>query len=112
MGVKGLSLNVFHVRIVKIISDERISQMLHMYPDLMSAAGFQTKRDKAVSVLFGYNFIVSDRRLSVFEIYGPFDDRSWFAGEGRRDRPGIGNNRSACDGEIFPADLMPANHFG
>lgn len=108
--MKGLSFDVFHIGVVQVISDEGISKVFHMYANLMGTAGFQTKGDKAVSVMFGDDFIVSDCCLSICEIYGSFDDRSGFAGERRRDCSGSGGDGSARDGKIFSMDLMEADH--
>lgn len=64
--VQGLTGNVFHVRVVEIVSDQRIAQIFHMDPDLMGAAGLQAQGDQAVPVSYGDNLIVGDRgaRLS------------------------------------------------
>lgn len=39
--MKSLTTNVAHVRIVEIISDQWISQMLHMNADLVCASGLK-----------------------------------------------------------------------
>lgn len=63
--MKSLPLDVFHVGVIQIISDERISKVFHVYADLVGTTCFQAKRDKAVSVLFVDNIIMSDCRLAV-----------------------------------------------
>lgn len=40
MGVQSLPADDFHIRIVKIISDQRKSKIFHMDPDLMGTSCF------------------------------------------------------------------------
>ena len=49
-GVEGLSGDMFHIRIIEVISDQRVSQILHVDTDLMSAARFQGEGDETVVV--------------------------------------------------------------
>lgn len=50
-----LSLDVFHIWVVQVVSDKGKAQIFHMDTDLMSAACLQDKGDEAVSVLFFYD---------------------------------------------------------
>ena len=47
-----LAGDVFHVRVVEVISNQGIAQIFHMDTDLMGAAGFQLKGDQAVPIFF------------------------------------------------------------
>ena len=39
VGVECLPADVRHIRIVQVVSNERIAQILHVDPDLVGAAG-------------------------------------------------------------------------
>ena len=41
IGVQSLSGDVFHIRVVQIVSDQRKTDVFHMNPDLMGASGSQ-----------------------------------------------------------------------
>ena len=41
IGVESLTGHIFHIRVVKIIADQRKAQILHMNADLVGAPGFQ-----------------------------------------------------------------------
>ena len=52
MRVKRLPSDQFHIRVVKIISDQRKTKMFHMDADLVCASGLQDQRNEGKSVLF------------------------------------------------------------
>ena len=74
-----LTLYQFHVRVIKIITDQGITQIFHMNSYLMGAAGFQNQGDQAVPVFFVQNFVMGNSGFSVFKIHRPFDDRAFLA---------------------------------
>ena len=74
IGMQRLTADPFHIRIVKVIPDQRKAQIFQMDPDLMGAPCFKTKRDQAVAVLFLYNLIMRHRALSLFKIHLPLND--------------------------------------
>ena len=80
MGVESLPADVRHIRIVQVVSDERIAQILHVDPDLVGAAGFQLQFYKAVGTVVPQRLIVSDRLLPLFKIPHPHDDGGALAG--------------------------------
>ena len=110
--MQGLTGNVFHVRVVEIVSDQRIAQIFHMDPDLMGAAGLQAQGDQAVPVSYGDNLIVGDRGLAFLPVYNPFDDGAFPAGERGSDGAGFRHDMSSCYSQVFPADFFALGHGG
>ena len=73
VGVQRLSADEFHIGIVKIVSNEGMTDMFHMNTDLMGTARLQGKGDKAVPVFFLQDAVVCDRIFTVFKIDLTFD---------------------------------------
>ena len=86
--------------------------MLHMYPDLMSAAGFQTKGDQAVPVFLAQDSVMGDCRLTMFKVHNPLNDGAGLAGQRRIDSTALWCDLPPNDGKIFPVELVPAYHVG
>ena len=74
MRVKRLPADVFHIRIIEIVSDKRKTDVLHMDADLMGTAGLENERDKAVPVFFAYFSEMSDSVFTVLIVDPPFDE--------------------------------------
>ena len=72
--MQRLSGNPFHIRIIEGISDQRIAQIFHMDPNLVSTTSFQCQADQAVPVFFFQHFIVSNGRFAMFKVDGTLDD--------------------------------------
>ncbi len=80
-GVERLPCDMFHVRIIKVIADERKPDVFHVNPDLMGTACFKTQRNKAVPVFFIHDPIMGDGVFPMFPVYGTFDNCTRFSGE-------------------------------
>ena len=74
VGVECLPADVRHIRIVQVVSNERIAQILHVDPDLVGAAGFQPQFYKAVGSVVPQRLVVCDCLLPLFKIHHPLDD--------------------------------------
>ena len=94
-GMKRLSADSFHIRVVKVISDKGETEIFHMDSDLMGSTCFQTKGNKAEPVFFFQNLIVGNGAFSVFKIYHTLNDRAGLSGEG------------SGDGALFRYDMSP-----
>ena len=58
--MQSLPGDIFHIRVIQIITDKRMPDIFHMNTDLMGAARLQDKGDEAVPVFFFYDAIVGD----------------------------------------------------
>ena len=90
--VQRLSGNPLHIGIIEGISDQRIAQIFHMDPDLVSATGFQCQADQAVSVFFFQHFIVSNGRFAMFKVDGTLDDGAVLSSQWSGDGSGGGSD--------------------
>ena len=98
--------------IIEMVSQERMTQILHVDPDLMGASGLQDQGYQTKSVALMDDFIMGYSGFTMFGIDPPGDDgifspsdRSIDGSGGRRDCP-------ADDGQIFPFDFMADAHLG
>ena len=73
--MQRLPVDKFHVGIIQIVADKRMTDIFHMDTDLMGAACLQGKGDEAVPVFFFYYAVVRNGALAVFKIYPAFDQR-------------------------------------
>lgn len=112
MGVKRLTGDELHVRIVEIISDKGMTDIFHMNTDLMGTACFENERDKAVPVFFFYHAVVGDRVFPVFLIDLPLDQGSPCPSDGRADRTLRRCDAASHYGEIFSCDFVAYCHAG
>ena len=112
MGVQSLPLDVLHIGIVKIISDQGKTEIFHVDADLVRAAGFQAERNQAVQAGFVYDLIMGDCRFSVFKIHHPLDNAAWFAAERCANGSGRRCQSAPDNGQIFPVDFSALSHFG
>ena len=110
--MQRLSLDVFHIRIVQVVSDKGKAQIFHMDTDLMSAACLQDKGDEAVPVLFFYDPVMGDCPLAVLKVDPTLNERSACPADGSVYRAGRRGDVSADDGKIFPPDLVARGHGG
>src|SRR5699024_11543448 len=83
-----LSLDVFHIWVVQVVSDKGKAQIFHMDTDLMSAACLQDKGDEAVSVLFFYDPVMGHCPLAVLKVDPALDQRCACPADGSVDRAG------------------------
>ena len=101
-GVQRLSSDMLHIGIIKIIADERKAEIFHMNTNLVGAACFKIKGNKAVPICFVYNLIVCDGGFAVFKIYGAFDNSAGFSGKGSSDYTRRRRDMSPDNCQIFP----------
>ena len=66
--MQRLSADEFHIGIVKIVSNEGMTDMFHMNTDLMGTARLQGKGDKAVPVFFLQDALGVDPLFTVFKL--------------------------------------------
>ena len=99
-----LTLYQFHVRVIKIITDQGITQIFHMNSYLMGAAGFQNQGDQAVPVFYIQNLVMGNGGFAFFEIHGTLDNGTFFAGQGRSNGTFLRSDRTLYNGKIFSGD--------
>ena len=110
-----LTLYQLHVRVIKIITDQGITQIFHMNSYLMGAAGFQNQGDQAVPVFYIQNLVMGNGGFAFFEIHGTLDDGTFFAGQGRRNGAFLRSDRAFYNGKVFSGDAgnsLVGNHCG
>ena len=107
-----LALDMFHVRIVQIISDQRKTQVLHVDAYLMGTAGLQDEGDEAVSVFFFYSPVMCECILSVVIVHFTLDERTSGPSDGRIDGAGRRGDVPAHHGQIFSFNFMARCHAG
>ena len=110
MRMKSLTTNVAHVRIVEIISDQWISQMLHMNADLVCASGLKLQCDQTVMSGRFYNMIMGDSGFAVIPVHHTLDDGAGFSAEWGRDGASFGRYVSRGNGKVFPVDFPASGH--
>ena len=81
MRVESLTPDPFHVRIIKIISDQRGTDGFHVNAYLVGTACLQIKGDEAVPIFFFHHLIMGDGRLTLFIVNGALDDGTGFTPE-------------------------------
>ena len=110
--MQRLSGDIFHIRVIQIITDKRMPDIFHMNTDLMGAARLQDKGDEAVPVFFFCDAIVGDCVLPFFKINFPLDKGTSGPSDGSIYGPLRGIKCSTDNGEVFPRDLVPHTHAG
>ena len=110
--MQRLTADMFHVRVVEIISDQWVAEIFHMNADLMGTTGLQMQGDEAVPVFFFQHAVMCHCPFTMFKINDTLDHGAGFTRERRADRPGRRSNASAGDGEVFARDLMAARKGG
>ena len=72
--MERLPADVRCVRIVEVIADQRVAQILHVDADLVGAPGFKVEQDKAVIIPVAGEPVMGDGLFAVYEIHRPLDD--------------------------------------
>ena len=110
--MEGLPLKVPVIGAVEEISRQGMTDMPHVYPDLVCAAGVQPDAKQGISTVWGngHPCKMSDGRITVYGIDTPFDNGTGLAADGGVDGATLGC-QPLYDSQIFPVDV-PFLHLG
>ena len=110
MRMESLTMDPFHIRIIKIISDQRGTDGFHMNAYLVGTACFQIKGEEAVPIFFFHYLIMGDSRLPMFIVNGALNDGTGFASERGIDGAGVRKKAAPDNGQILTVYMLVHDH--